>query len=209
MSKRLAFFVSKEEVENRLGISTIRDNLFEPDYNITPGKHIPVIYREDEEIIFKRLRWGPESGGNAFIRVADADKELQSGNTFRCSVLASGFFIWKGDTEKGYPFFVRLLNHSLLTMAGIVYGGHTEPTHFKIIEDESNVLVQPMSEFMPVLLNSEYVDKWLQGKGNQAAPLLREARDQIQLTDMSVLRVSKKVNDPQNNAPELIQPIPK
>lgn len=207
MSKRLAFFVSKEEVENRLGISTVRENLFEPEYNITPGKHIPVIFREEEETVFKRLRWGPESGDDAFIKIDDADKELNSGRVIRCSVLASGFFVWKDDKEEGFPFFVRLLNNSLLTMAGIAYGPRNEPKHFKIIEGESNVLIQPMSEFMPVLLSSEDIDKWLNGE--PAVPLLKQAGERLLLTDLSVLRVSKKVNDPKNNVPELIQPIPK
>lgn len=207
MSKRLALFVSREEVENRLGISTARENLFEPEYNIIPGKHVPVIFREEGETVFKRLRWGSESADDAFIRIDDADKELKSGGAFRCCVLASGFFVWKGDKEVGFPFFVRLLNSSLLTMAAIAYGPQSEPKYFKVIEGESNVLVHPMSEFMPVLLNPEYVEKWL--KGEPAPSLLNQAREQVLLTDMSVLRVSKKVNDPKNNAPELIQPIPK
>jgi putative SOS response-associated peptidase YedK len=39
--------------------------------------------------------------------------------------------------------------------------------------------------------------------------LLKQSKNQFNLTDLSVLKVSKKVNDPTNNSPDLIQPIPK
>ena len=207
MSKRLAFFADKEDVEEWLSLTTDRENLFEPEYNITPGKHIPLVMKEDGERNYKRLRWGDESGKDAFITIEDAVSDLEKDKAIRCSVLASGFFVWKGDREKGFPFFVRLLNSKLLMMAGVAYPDQDGPAYFKIIERESNVLVNPMSETMPVMLNNEFFKKWHDGE--PAGAVLEQAGDQFLLTDMSVMRVSKKVNDPKNNAPELVQPIPK
>jgi putative SOS response-associated peptidase YedK len=207
MSKRLAFFADKEDVEERLSLSTDRENLFEPEYNITPGKHIPVVINEYGAVNYKRLRWGDESGKDAFITIQDAVSELDEGSAIRCSVLASGFFVWKGDREKGFPFFVRLLNSKLLMLAGVAYPSKDGPAYFRIIEGESNVLVNPMSETMPVMLNNEFFEKWLDGE--PAGDVLGQAGEQFLLTDMSVMRVSKKVNDPKNNSPKLVQPIPK
>ncbi|MDX1591231.1 MAG: SOS response-associated peptidase family protein [Balneolaceae bacterium] len=207
MSKRLAFFAAKEDAEEGLGISTDRENLFKPEYNITPGMHIPVVVKLDGEKTYKRLKWGDTSGGDAFISVEKAREELKNGKCERSAVLASGFFVWKGDREKGFPFFVRLLNSPLVPLAAVVYSEDNDHSHFRIVEGESNVLVQPMSETMPVMLNKEYFEKWLDNE--QDSSVLEKAGKQFQLTDMSVMRVSKKVNDPKNNAPELVQPIPK
>lgn len=207
MSKRLAFFADKEDVEEWLSLTTDRENLFEPEYNITPGKHIPVVIKEDGKRNYKRLRWGGESGKDPFITIEDAVSELDKEKAIRCSVLASGFFVWKGDREKGFPFFVRLLNSKLIMLAGVAYPVHDDPVYFRIIEGESNVLVNPMSDTMPVMLNNEYFEKWLDVE--PARSVLDQAGNQYLLTDMSVMRVSKKVNDPKNNTPELVQPIPK
>jgi putative SOS response-associated peptidase YedK len=73
---------------------------------------------------------------------------------------------------------------------------------------DSNPLIHPMSEKMPVILNNETLSEWLQLKGNPTR-FLNEFKNPLLLTDFSVLRVSKKVNDPDNNDAKLIQPIPK
>jgi putative SOS response-associated peptidase YedK len=207
MSKRIAFFTSKEEVEKLLGLSTDRANLFEPEYNITPGMHIPVLIQQGNERLLERIRWGSEDPGYAFISMQNAITDMKNGTAGRCAVPASGFYVWKDDKEEGSPFLVRLLNSSLLTMAALLYKTSTGQSYFKIIEGPSNVLVQPMSENMPVLLNPQFIDHWM--NGDPALPLLENAGKQFLISDLSVMRVSKKVNDPKNNNPKLIQPIPK
>ncbi|MCH8549334.1 MAG: hypothetical protein LAT80_10695, partial [Balneolaceae bacterium] len=80
--------------------------------------------------------------------------------------------------------------------------------HFKMITAESNVLIQPMTETMPLLLDSDLSGTWLD-EATSVKDVLREGIPQFLLTELSVLRVTKKVNDPKNDDPSLIQPIPK
>lgn len=204
MVKRIAFFATKQEVENFFGISADSDQLFEPHYNLTVGHHIPAVAKNTNGIQISRVRWGSQEG-DATVELEDAETQMKKG-AIPCAVPLSGFYIWKMNREKDHPFFVRMLNGPLMVTAGLIFDD--KQPHMKIITGESNVLVQPMAERMPLILNRETAMKWIED-GEKNAELLTTAAQKVLLTDLSVMRVSKKVNDPKNNNPKLIQPIPK
>lgn len=209
MAKRVAFFASKEEVEEFYNIETDKQALFEPHYNLSPGHQLPVITLNNGEPEINRVRWGKMGASQAEQTTVEKDdvlEELKKENVKRCILSLSGFFVWKDDQEKNHPFFVRLLNNSVMSVAGLFYGG--EEPFVCIITTEANALVQPMSAHMPLMLNRPTALQWLD-PGIDVGELLEEAGNLFLLTDLSVLRVSKKVNDPTNNSPEIIQPIPK
>lgn len=209
MVKRVAFFATKIEIENYFDISSRRENLFEPHYNLSPGQHIPVVFSENDEATISRSRWGTEEGSSGSSTVISSEKteeELKKKGATRCVLPLSGFYVWKENQEKDHPFFVRMLNNPVMAIAGIYYTG-AEP-FFKIVMTESNPLIYPMSKTMPLLLDQKLAGDWL----NHSLPpgdLLDEAGDLFLLTDISVMRVDKKVNDPTLNDPSLVQPIPK
>ena len=210
MTKRVAFFASKEEeVEEFYNIETNKEALFEPHYNLSPGHQLPVITLNNGEPEINRVRWGRMGTSEAEQTTIDKDdvlEELQKDNVKRCILPLSGFFVWKDDKEKNHPFFIRLLNNSVMSVAGLFYDAD-EP-FVSIISTESNALVQPMSARMPLMLDRPTALQWLD-PGIDIEELLNEADNLFMLTDLSVLRVSKKVNDPTNNSQEIIQPIPK
>jgi putative SOS response-associated peptidase YedK len=65
-----------------------------------------------------------------------------------------------------------------------------------------------MSENMPLLLDKTTAEQWLDSSV-KTSEVIEYASKLYVLTDLSVLRVSRKVNDISNNNPKLIQPIPK
>lgn len=93
-----------------------------------------------------------------------------------------------------------------MSIAGLFYDG--EEPFVSIITTESNALVQPMSPHMPLMLDRPTALQWLD-PGIETTEILEAADNLFILTDLSVLRVSKRVNDPKNNSAEIIQPIPK
>ena len=209
MAKRVAFFASKQEVENYYNIETRKESLFESHYNLSPGHQLPVITLADGEPQIHRIRWGRMGTSEAEQTTIEKDdllEKLKGKNVGRCILPLSGFFIWKDDQEKNNPFFVRLLNNPVMSVAGIYIQGEDE--FVSIVTTESNALVQPMSARMPLLLNQAIALQWLEPE-IETAELLKQAENLFMLTDLSVLRVSKKVNDPSKNNPKLIQPIPK
>lgn len=204
MVKRVALFAPKVEIENYFEISTRRENLFEPHYNISPGQHIPLVIFEDDEKIISRSRWG--AGGDTTISAEKAKKELNKKEAIRCVLPLSGFYLWKEQQEQDHPFFVRMLNNPVMAVAGIYY--KVADPYFKIVMTESNPLIYPMSKTMPLLLDQNLAGNWLD-YSLPADEILNEAGDLFLLTDISVMRVDKKVNDPTQNDPSLVQPIPK
>ncbi len=209
MAKRVAFFASKEEVQEYYNIETKKETLFEPHYNLSPGHQLPTITIDNNEAEINRVRWGQMGSGQSEKTTIEKEKtldELKEKDVKRCILPLSGFFVWKDDKEKNHPFFIRLLNNAVMSIAGLFYD--VDEPFVSIITTEANALVQPMSSHMPLMLNRPTALQWLD-PAIETDDLLETANNLFMLTDLSVLRVSKKVNDPKNNSAEIIQPIPK
>ncbi|MDZ7754822.1 SOS response-associated peptidase family protein [Rhodohalobacter sp.] len=207
MAKRVAFFAGKESVENYFNLESNRDNIFEPHYNLSAGHHILIVHKMGAKPSINRVRWSDEQTHETTVDTEKAIELLQKKEFVSCAVPLSGFYIWKDDKEKGSPFFVRMINDPLMVAAGIY---NKKADYFKLITMPSNVLINPMSETMPVLLDRELSFKWLEAEEkNETADIIEKAKKLFLLTDLSVVRVSEKVNDPSNNDEKLIQPIPK
>jgi len=205
MPKRVAFFAGKEAVENYFNIQSNREQIFEPHFNLTQGQHIPVVYNENDHLNLDRIRWGDEKNKESIIPEEEVQKLSLSKDWERCAIPLSGFYVWKDDKEEGNPFFVRMLDGPLMVAAGMM---NKKDDYFLIITTEANVLVKPMSETMPLLLDRELSLQWLQAE-NSIREMIEKAKKRFLLTDLSVMRVSEDVNDPSNNSEELVQPIPK
>lgn len=209
MAKRVAFFAQKQEIEKYYNIETNKESLFEAHYNLSPGHQLPTIFPDDGDVEIHRVRWGKSENSKTIKTTIERESvldNLENESVRRCILPLSGFFIWKEDEEKNHPFFVRLLNNSVMSIAGIYHDFDQE--FVSIITTEANTLVQPMSDLMPLMLDRPLALQWLD-PGIDTDALLEKAQNLFLLTDLSVLRVSKEVNDPSKNKPELIQPIPK
>ena len=222
MSDRLALHAPQQEIEERFGVSTHRDDYFEPNYNINPGTLLPAICFEQGERQVHRFQWGliPEGAGEADegkthhvaaaeeIRKDDWLKECFQKR--RCIVPANGFYKWKTSKKQSTPFYIRLLENRVAGLAGIYSvwqsSSGRDVYSFSLLTVEANALVQPVDDRMPVILPDEVYEKWLTGgDADKLFGLLKP----FDLTKMAVNRVSEKVNDITSDGPELIQPIPK
>lgn len=210
MIERVAYFAKSEEVDDFFGFEIVDSLLYKANYNITPGLKVPVLLpgNKEEDMMFDAIPWGKLQGeGNEKLTIEKEAVELnlKAGHAVACLILISGFFIWKNSKEKGYPFLVRMLNQPFMAVAGLFY---EKDNYVQIVTTESNPLIQPMSEKMPLILNKTLSLKWIHNQ-SETGTLIHEATHLFLLTDLSVMRVSKKINNPKNNGPDLIQPIPK
>ncbi len=208
MAKRVAFFASKEDVEAIFNLNTKKEAIFEPQYNIAPGHQLPAIVPGKERGLYeiKRMRWGHLNNEKTVLSSND-EAVFEGKGLQRCVLPLSGFYVWKDDKEKEQPFFVRMLNNPVMPVAGLIETDGNED-FVCIVTMKSNPLIHPMSDEMPLLLDKTTAIKWVDPKADPKN-VLESAENLYLLTDLSVLRVSKKVNDPANNDPRLIQPIPK
>src|SRR5699024_8278627 len=225
MSDRFVFDATKKLIEQQFGIHSDREDYFESDYNISPGARIPIIINDSEgQRQIRQALWGllppdadaDRAGAEHYERAAgeigDNSCVAEGLEIRRCLMPAQGFYKWKTTNKKSTPFYIRLLANEPMGIAG-VYGIWESPSGRKVysctmLTTEANVLVQPVGDAMPVIIDQEDYEEWLQRE-----KLTEEARDRLIRTypmgKMAVNRVSEKVNDVDNNGPELIQPIPK
>lgn len=224
MSDRFVLKANKQEVEQIFEVSSEREDFFESDFNIMPGSLIPVVYREESRRHVYNFIWGlipkdaeEEKAGieNYEVNVEDLDEDewlKECLDRRRCLIPANGFYKWKTTKKKSTPFYIRLLSNDLMALGGIysVWKSSSGRDVYScaVLTTEANALVQPVDDRMPVIVRPENYEQWLSDKPLEEAELNKLLRA-YSMTEMAVNRVSEDVNDPENNSPELIQPIPK
>lgn len=223
MSERVAFFIKKEELEEFFDVRIQRETIFEPHYNLAPAQHIPILFnigvrkKKNEAVEIKRVRWGLKGEEDNSIKTTvepeEAIQGIEDGMYHRCVIPVSGYYKWKASGERAdYPFFIRMLDQSVMALAGVAItetnNKQEELTACAILQTESNALIQPLDEKMPLQLTKDLAREWIEGE-KPADQIVEEVRGHYLLTDLTVLRVSNKVNDLSVNSPELIQPLPK
>jgi putative SOS response-associated peptidase YedK len=128
----------------------------------------------------------------------------------RCLVPADGFYEWQGAKPPKQPYFIRMRDDSLFAFAGL--WERWKPAEdaesidtFTIITTSPNELMKSIHNRMPVIVAREDYDKWLSRETSPAdlAALLKPYDAAL----MEARLVGTKVNKPDNNGPELIEPI--
>lgn len=224
MSDRFVLHAGKQVIESEFGVSTERDDYFEPNYNINPGTLVPAVYADGRERMIRNFYWGmiPEDAEEErdgipnfnlpVDELGDGGRLAEAFEKRRCIVPANGFYKWKTSKKKSTPFYIRLLSNDVMGMAGVYSIWESDSGRkvysFALLTTESNALVQPVGNYMPVILRPEHYANWL-SKGAVSAGDLADMLKPYLLTEMAVNRVSEEVNNPHNEGPELIQPIPK
>ncbi len=211
MTKRIAYFITKSEIENFFNAHLSGETILEPHYNLARGQHIVVIRRDDDNSkITSRVRWGkePENNLKKSSNMEEDRAELIKNADSRVVIPISGFYIWKEDNGNDQPFFVRMLNNEPMAVCGLIFKSGSKNEFCEIVHQESNPLIQPMSSLMPVLLDIPLMEEWLSDE-EDAEKILKKAKSRFLITDITVHRVTKDVNDLSENHPDLIQPIPK
>jgi putative SOS response-associated peptidase YedK len=127
----------------------------------------------------------------------------------RCIVLADGYFEWKTEGKVNRPFFFHLLDDLPFAIAGMWerWQGPDEPVETcALITTEANELTRPVHDRMPVILNPKTAAVWLDA-GVEDAQVLQELLKPYPPKEMAFHEVSKAVNNPRNNRPDLFLPI--
>jgi len=193
-----------------------------PRYNVAPGQEIPVIIRGDGNRLVP-MTWGYVSpfvqdpaGGRPVINARA--ETLLSRSSFRdavrgrrCLVPASGFYEWKKEGARKVPFYIRLTGASLFAFAGL-YGTLRDATGgehrtFAIVTTAPNRLVSGLHDRMPAILRREMEDGWL-APGPVSASGLERLLAPYPPEGMEAFPVSGRVNDPGNDGPDLVRPLP-
>jgi len=220
MCGRFSFSPSDKIIEDRFNIKVI-NSIYKQRYNCAPSQNLAVISNEAPEIL-SFFKWGlipfwakDKSIGNKLINaraetITEKPSFKNSLKQKRCLVLSDGFYEWRKLGKEKVPYRITLSDDSPFAMAGIWDAwenseGETIKS-FSIITTEANELMQDIHHRMPVILNPEDERKWISEIAvNDALKLLNPYPSEL----MKYFEVSKLVNSPINDSPEIMIPVNK
>ncbi len=194
-----------------------------PSYNIAPGQVMPVIVADGPRNAVKMMKWGLVPSWvkepNVGYKMINARSEgIENKPSFRhafkqqrCLVPASGFYEWRQNNDKTKtPEYIRLRDHDLFAFAGLWESWRqpdgTPLETYTVITTQANQLIAPVHDRMPVILQEQFEDAWLDPT-NQDTEFLRTMLKPFDAAQMQMNTVSSAVNTVTNNQSALIKPI--
>jgi putative SOS response-associated peptidase YedK len=214
-----------------VGVETI-----EPDWNVTPRASVPIVrerVRDDPPTrVLSLVRWGlvpswaksPAVGDRQINARAESITERpayrRAFQRRRCIVPADAFYEWRrpeGPRAPKVPYAIRRRDGRPLAFAGLweiwrdpVVVDDDDPAAWlrtcAIVTTRANDLLEPIHDRMPVVLDTESWDEWLDPRNEDVDALgavLQPAPDGW----FEVFEVSTRVSRPENNDPELLEPV--
>ena len=221
MCWRFVLYINLEEIQEAFDIQQVRWEP-EPIYNDAPTQDVAVVVQREEVNSLEKMRWGliPFWAKETKIgsRMINARSEtLGEKPSFkrpfksqRCLVIADGFFEWAKTDQGKIPMFIRLKSQGPLGFAGL-YDLWVSPqseaiTSCTIVTTRPNDFMQAIHDRMPLILSKSQQATWL----DVATPYIDEWLSSLApypSQEMEAYEVSRRVNSPQSNSVECIQPV--
>tara|TARA_R110002096_G_scaffold435743_1_gene662367 strand:+ start:829 stop:1491 length:663 start_codon:yes stop_codon:yes gene_type:complete len=213
---RYVLNADKEIIERTFAVQSNSDSMYTTAFNVFPNSLMPVVLNTNLRIIKKGI-WGISEKKGVTTSAIDKDAILNntklatSVQAHPCIIPASGFYMWKKTVNDPLPFYVRRLSLPVLGLAGfyseIIDKHGNSSIQFAVLTMPANVLLKPLEETMPCVLEPADFNAWLNGDIKNI--IASKFKDTALIPDLAVYRVPDLVNDPSQNSKELIQPIPK
>ena len=210
---------------SRFGVIISKDinKKITPHYNIAPTQKIPVIYQDNnQENRIEFMKWGlvpfwakdPKIGHKMINARAETLAQKPSFKHLlkskRCLVPSSGFYEWKRIDKRKVPYYIGIKNSKIFSFAGLYDiwkdGDGNELKTFTIITTNSNNTLKPIHNRMPVILEREFEEDWLDAKTHDFDSLKQMLKPYPD-DKMIAYAVSTEVNNPSNDNPELIRKV--
>jgi len=225
MCGRYAASANPEDLVEEFEIEHVRlRDPVEPDYNVAPTKAVPAVVertRDGAQVrMLTTLRWGlipswakERSIGNRMINarmetVAEKPSFRRAFKQRRCLIPADGFYEWQKTNGGKQPFYIRMQDGAPFAFAGLWETWHGDEGELRtctIITTAPNELTGEIHNRMPVILDPEDHDLWLDPDFDQKDPLAELLRP-YPADAMEAYRVSRRVNKPSNNEPSVLEP---
>jgi putative SOS response-associated peptidase YedK len=213
-------FQPTEAFYRRFNIANRLDGLVAR-YNIAPSQLVPVIISQRPNHVML-MRWGliphwakEEKTDYKMINARmetltqrSAFRNLLAAN--RCMIPASGYYEWKAEARGKRPYYIHPKSHECFAFAGL-YDVWTNPDGeaihtFTIITKDADGLVAPLHNRMPVILDRDLEDTWLDTEITSASEVLGMLERSAGVP-LDAYPVSRMVNKPSVEGQELIRPM--
>jgi putative SOS response-associated peptidase YedK len=202
----------------RLGAEFSQTRLPPPRWNVAPTDLTPIVVQRRSGRDLVPARWGFRPVWLPPKRPAPINARAETVMTSglfkaalgwgRVAVVASHFYEWRavaGQRAK-QPYAIARADGRPLAFAGIATPGEEgQPPSYAILTTRPNTAVSFVHDRMPVVLDEEATDRWLD-RGNgplDVLDLLQPCPDGW----LTLYQVSHRVGNVTNDDPELIRPV--
>ena len=234
MCGRFVVAASGSELVGVLRIDLEGDDLPAPSFNVAPTDRVAIVLDSAKtEPPTRRLeaaRWGlvpawakdPSIGSRAFNARAE---EVEDKPMFRQALIkrravipASGYYEWHTEDGVKTPYYIHPADDSPLLFAGLYEwwkdaskpddDPHRWLLSFTIMTRKSTGALGSVHDRMPLFIDADYADVWLDPTTDNVGDLLDATIDAAPaLVDGLAMReVGPAVGNVRNNGPELIAP---
>jgi putative SOS response-associated peptidase YedK len=220
MCGRFRIAKKKEILEEAFEVDDAADDGdWAPRYNVAPGQEIAVVRQDATNPVrlLSRMRWGlipswAKDPGAGFKMInarsetaADMPAFREPLRSRRCLIPADGFYEWKREGKEKLPFCFTLVDEAVFAFAGL-WDEWKGPqgqmiATCSILTTTPNRLLQDIHDRMPVMLERDAYDVWLDPgfrRVEELQPLLKPYPAEA----MRRYRVSQRVNQVKNDDPE-------
>jgi putative SOS response-associated peptidase YedK len=222
MCGRFTLTIDPAHLQEAFPWAIIPDDL-NPRFNIAPSQPVAVIPNTGEKIV-SMYKWGlipswskdPSIGERMINARSESLTEKPSfRNAYRrrrCLILADGFYEWKASlgNKSKQPIFIRLIDSIPFAFAGLwEHWSATDGSEIRsctIITTQPNSLLETIHNRMPVILHPDSYELWISPEDHPSSEL-NELLVPYPSSEMLAYPVSKKVNSPLNDSPDLINPV--
>ncbi len=195
-----------------------RDN-----YNVTPGLDVLAVRLAGGRRVAAPMRWGliPEFARGEAGKYSTINARVETLRTSpayrdawrkgqRCLILATAFYEWQEVAGGKQPYYIGCADQEVFAFAGL-WDRSTPPGGEPVLS--CTIITLPASPLMagihnsrqrePAILRPEDHEAWLAGTAEEAWACLKQYPDELR----SAWPVSKRVNSPRNDGPELIERV--
>ena len=216
-----------ERMTNRpiLDLPVLIDGSFGPTWNAAPSRILPVLVESPDEthLAVTGMRWGlvprwTKPGERPKVAPINARAETLTQKPMfrslvkrnRCIVPANGFYEWKKEGSGKQPYYIHLRDEPMMFFAGLYDEATREDGSplqtYTIITTDANQAMIDLHDRMPAIIAPDDVEHWLSRSETDFGELeylLQPVPDDA----IDVYAVSKEVNSPSSDTPDLIEPL--
>ncbi len=197
-----------------------------PRFNIAPSQPIPVIRHTFTGRSLAHLRWGlvaswttdpttgphPINARSETVHSRAAFKEAYQRR--RCLIPADGFYEWQVVGKKKQPRLIQIDGGTTFAMAGLWERwippdpsiANESIESCTILTTDANDALRPIHDRMPVILDPDDYDAWLD-PARQAPEHLAEFLKPLANDRVGHFPVGQLVNSPANDTPQCLEPV--
>lgn len=214
MCGRFASYKNLNKLKNIFDVINSDFNITQS-YNVSPGQDVNIILSYKFENYLLSSNWGynfinSKTQNNQSVinsRIETINSKLLFKDSFlkrKCIIPVNGYFEWSQQEGEKKPYFIQLGAGELIYLAGVwrkeKYNDNKRRV-FSIITKAANSKINKIHHRMPVVLNTNNAQDYLETKDNDL--IFNNYED----VDLNITEVSKYVNNPKNNDEKCIATI--